>query len=35
MSGASLYDEDILLWSEQQAALIRRLGSSNALVSYH
>jgi hypothetical protein len=26
MSGAALYDEDILLWSEQQAEAIRRLG---------
>jgi hypothetical protein len=27
MSGSSLYDEDILLWSEQQAEAIRKLGS--------
>jgi hypothetical protein len=26
MSGGALYDEDILLWSEQQAEAIRRLG---------
>jgi hypothetical protein len=26
MSGPTLYEEDILLWSEQQAAVIRRLG---------
>jgi hypothetical protein len=26
MSHASLYDEDILLWSEEQAEIIRRLG---------
>jgi hypothetical protein len=26
MSGSSLYDEDILQWSEQQAAAIRKLG---------
>lgn len=26
MNNPSLYDEDILLWSEQQAAAIRRLG---------
>src|SRR5262245_5016491 len=26
MSDQSLYDEDILLWSEQQAAAIRKLG---------
>lgn len=26
MSHSALYDEDILLWSEQQAELIRRLG---------
>lgn len=25
MSGSTLYDDDILLWSEQQAAAIRRL----------
>lgn len=36
MSDSSLYDEDILLWSEQQAAAIRKLGQrrrdiSNAL----
>jgi hypothetical protein len=28
MTGASLYDDVILLWSEEQAALIRRLGAS-------
>jgi hypothetical protein len=27
MSDPTLYDDDILLWSEQQAATIRRLGS--------
>ncbi len=26
MSGSTLYDDDILLWSEQQAAAIRELG---------
>jgi hypothetical protein len=26
MSGHSLYDDDIVLWSEQQAEIIRRLG---------
>jgi hypothetical protein len=26
MSDSTLYDDDILLWSEQQAAAIRRLG---------
>lgn len=26
MSNSALYDEDILLWSEQQAEIIRRLG---------
>jgi len=26
MRGTALYDEDILLWSEQQAGVIRRLG---------
>jgi len=26
MTGSTLYDDDILLWSEQQAAAIRRLG---------
>ena len=26
MSGSTLYDDDILLWSEQQAAAIRKLG---------
>jgi hypothetical protein len=26
MSDSTLYDDDILLWSEQQAAVIRRLG---------
>jgi hypothetical protein len=26
MSGPALYDEDILLWSEEQAEIIRRLG---------
>src|SRR5687768_11627069 len=29
MSNSTLYDDDILLWSEQQAAVIRRLGRSN------
>lgn len=28
MSGATLYDDDILLWSEQQAAAIRKLGAT-------
>jgi hypothetical protein len=28
MSDSTLYDDDILLWSEQQAAAIRRLGRS-------
>jgi Domain of unknown function DUF29 len=28
MSGSTLYDDDILLWSEQQAAAIRRLGTT-------
>jgi hypothetical protein len=28
MSNPSLYDEDILLWSEQQAEVIRRLGQT-------
>jgi Domain of unknown function DUF29 len=28
MSDSSLYEEDILLWSEQQAAVIRRLGQT-------
>jgi len=28
MSGSTLYDEDILRWSEQQAEIIRRLGSA-------
>jgi hypothetical protein len=28
MSDKSLYDEDILLWSEQQAEVIRRLGQT-------
>ena len=28
MSGSTLYDEDILLWSEQQADVIRRLGQT-------
>ncbi len=27
MSGPTLYDDDILLWSEQQAAAIRKLGA--------
>ncbi len=27
MSGPTLYDDDILLWSEQQAAAIRKLGT--------
>src|SRR5947209_9695716 len=31
MSNQSLYDEDILLWSEQQAAVIRRLGTTRAV----
>ena len=26
MGNSTLYDEDILLWSEQQAAVIRQLG---------
>jgi hypothetical protein len=29
MSNSTLYDDDILLWSEQQAAVIRRLGGSH------
>jgi Domain of unknown function DUF29 len=29
MSHPALYDEDILLWSEQQAELIRRLGATS------
>jgi Domain of unknown function DUF29 len=28
MSNSTLYDDDILLWSEQQAAVIRRLGET-------
>jgi hypothetical protein len=28
MTGRSLYDQDILLWSEQQAAALRRLGET-------
>jgi Domain of unknown function DUF29 len=28
MSDSTLYEEDILLWSEQQAAVIRRLGQT-------
>jgi hypothetical protein len=28
MSDSTLYDDDILLWSEQQAAAIRRLGAT-------
>ncbi len=28
MAGSTLYDEDILRWSEQQAEIIRRLGSA-------
>jgi uncharacterized protein DUF29 len=28
MSGSTLYDDDILLWSEQQAAAIRKLGTT-------
>jgi hypothetical protein len=28
MGNASLYEEDILLWSEQQAAIIRQLGQA-------
>src|SRR5947209_16828193 len=31
MSNHSLYDDDILLWSEQQAAVIRRLGETRAV----
>ena len=31
MSDQSLYDEDILLWSEQQAAAVRKLGRTRAL----
>lgn len=27
MSGSTLYDDDILLWSEEQAAAIRKLGT--------
>ena len=28
MSGPTLYDDDILLWSEQQAEAIRKLGTT-------
>jgi hypothetical protein len=28
MSNSTLYDDDILLWSEQQAAIIRKLGQT-------
>jgi hypothetical protein len=31
MTDQSLYDEDILLWSEQQAAAVRKLGLTRAL----
>src|SRR5437016_3040413 len=31
MSGSSLYDDDILLWSEQQAEVIRRLATRREL----
>lgn len=31
MSDQSLYEEDILLWSEQQAAAVRKLGRTRAL----
>jgi hypothetical protein len=31
MTDQSLYDEDILLWSEQQAAAVRKLGRTRAL----
>src|SRR5439155_4186962 len=31
MSNPTLYDDDILLWSEQQAAVIRRLGETRAV----
>ena len=33
MSDQSLYDEDILLWSEQQAAAVRKLGRTRALAN--
>jgi hypothetical protein len=33
MSDQSLYGEDILLWSEQQAAAIRRLGRTGCGIS--
>ena len=33
MSGSALYDEDILLWSEGQAAIIRGLGRIRGLPS--
>jgi hypothetical protein len=32
MSDQSLYDEDILLWSERQADVIRRLGRAGSIV---
>jgi Domain of unknown function DUF29 len=32
MSRSSLYEDDILLWSEQQAAAIRKLGERPSLV---
>ena len=32
MSGSTLYDDDILLWSEQQAAAIRRLRDGRGTV---
>jgi hypothetical protein len=32
MSNSTLYDDDILLWSEQQAAAIRKLGRSPEIV---
>jgi hypothetical protein len=32
VSDQTLYEEDILLWSEQQAAAIRRLGQGGSLV---
>jgi hypothetical protein len=31
VSQSQLYDEDILLWSEQQAELIRKLGRTHSL----
>jgi hypothetical protein len=33
MSDSTLYDEDILLWSEQQAAALRRLGRTAREIS--